>query len=78
MCKTIFDWRQARKITQTEAAELAGVGQPAWAKWEKGQVPAEQCLKVHRITAIPLHLLRPDIYPAPPMRRATDRKGVRA
>lgn len=78
MCKTIFNWRTARKLTQTEAASKAGVGQAAWAKWEKGQVPAEQCLKVNRITAIPLHELRPDIYPAPPMRRAGDKKGVRA
>jgi transcriptional regulator with XRE-family HTH domain len=78
MCKSILEWRTAQKITQTEAAALAGVGQAAWAKWERGQVPAEQCLKMHRITAIPLHILRPDIYPAPPMRRATDRKGIKA
>ena len=78
MCKTILDWRNERKLTQTEAAALVGIGQAAWAKWEKGQVPAEQCLKVHRLTDIPLHELRPDIYPAPPMRRATDRKGVKA
>ena len=39
-----------------------------------GILPAEQCLKIHRITRIPLHLLRPDVYPVPPMRRVTDKQ----
>lgn len=75
MCKTIFEWRTARKMTQTEAASMVGIGQAAWAKWEKGQVPAEQCLKVHKITGIALHLLRSDIYPVPQRRK---REGAQA
>lgn len=74
MCKTIIDWRNERKMKQAEAAALVGVTQGTWAKWEAGQVPPEQCLSVHQATRIPLHRLRPDIYPAPPMRRESDRK----
>ena len=77
MCKTILDWRTARKLTQTEAAAKFGIGQAAWAKWEKGQVPAEQCLRVHDVTGIALHVLRPDVYPVP-QRRATDRRKAGA
>jgi transcriptional regulator with XRE-family HTH domain len=74
MCKTITDWRNARKLKQAEAAALVGVTQGTWAKWEAGQVPPEQCLTVHGATGIPLHELRSDIYPTPPMRRSTDRR----
>jgi transcriptional regulator with XRE-family HTH domain len=74
MCKTILDWRQARNLTQAEAAALVDVKQAAWSKWENGQVPPEQCLSVHKVTGIALHLLRPDIYPTPPLRRSTDRR----
>jgi len=65
MTEHLKTWRLKRNLTQTEAAEQAGVRQPSWAKWESGKVPPEQCLTVHRLTAIPLHVLRPDIYPAP-------------
>lgn len=77
MCKHVLDWRIARKLTQAEAAALVDVAQPTWAKWEAGQVPPEQCLKVHDLTGVALHLLRPDIYPMP-QRRATDRKKAGA
>lgn len=65
MSKHLKDWRKKRNLKQAAAAEMAGVTQPSWAKWESGKVPPEQCLMVHRLTAIPLHVLRPDIYPAP-------------
>lgn len=73
MCKKILDWRTAHNLTQAEAAALVHVKQAAWSKWENGQVPPEQCLAVHRITGVALHLLRPDIYPVP-QRRESDRK----
>lgn len=35
----------------------------AVAQWK--QVPAERVLKVERVTGVPRHRLRPDLYPAP-------------
>lgn len=29
------------------------------------RIPTRVCLDVHAITQVPLHLIRPDIYPAP-------------
>lgn len=77
MSNELSKWRAARKFTQAEAGALVEVSQATWAKWEGGQVPPEQCLKVHEVTGIALHVLRPDIYPVP-QRRATDRKKAGA
>lgn len=34
-------------------------------RWERGRVPAERVLDVERVTGVPRHELRPDLYPAP-------------
>lgn len=77
MSNELSKWRAARKFTQAEAGSLVEVSQATWAKWEGGQVPPEQCLKVHEVTGIALHVLRPDVYPVP-QRRATDRRKAGA
>jgi DNA-binding XRE family transcriptional regulator len=75
MASIIRKWRDEQKLTQAAAGALVGVTQPTWAKWEDGQVPPEQCLAVHDATGLPLHLLRPDIYPMPP--ESDRRRGER-
>lgn len=47
------------------SAIARALGITAWAvaKWRR--VPAERVLAVERITGIPRHVLRPDIYPPP-------------
>lgn len=40
----------------------------AVAQWK--QVPAERVLDVERVTGVPRHRLRPDLYPAPEPERA--------
>jgi len=42
-------------------AKALGISQPAIYQWRR--VPAERVLMVERITGIPRHQLRPDIYP---------------
>jgi len=32
---------------------------------QSGRVPAERCQAISAVTGIPLHVLRPDIYPDP-------------
>ena len=44
------------------AAEL-GISQPAVSQWDV--VPPGRVLDVERITGIPRHRLRPDLYPLP-------------
>jgi DNA-binding transcriptional regulator YdaS (Cro superfamily) len=42
-----------------------GVSPQAVHKWKKNGIPAERVLEVERITGVPRHKLRSDIYPAP-------------
>jgi transcriptional regulator with XRE-family HTH domain len=65
MANSFRKWRKAQGLTQIEAAALFKMSQPSIAKWENGHVPPEQCLLVNKVTGIPLHELRPDIYPKP-------------
>lgn len=57
-------YRKAVGMSQADLAEklkLEGTG--TISKWENGRIPAERVLDVERITGIPRHRLRPDIYP---------------
>ncbi len=56
-------WRTLEQMTVKEFAELIGVQDSAVCKWERGRVSSKNALKVHEVTGIPLHRLRPDIYP---------------
>lgn len=43
-----------------------GIAHTSVIGWRQaGRIPAERCLAVSQATGIPLHELRPDIYPAP-------------
>lgn len=44
-------------------APRLGVTQSAVSMWER--VPAERALEIERLTGIPRHLLRPDLWTAP-------------
>lgn len=44
-------------------AIAAGVDKATVTRWGQKRVPAERVLQVERITGIPRHMLRPDIYP---------------
>lgn len=47
----------------TKLAEGLGVTRSAVSQWQR--IPAERVLDVERITGVPRHELRPDLYPAP-------------
>lgn len=40
-----------------------GITRQAISQWDR--IPAEQCRQVSEISGVPLHELRPDIYPEP-------------
>ena len=52
-------------LTRREIAEQIGVDKSTVTRWCQFRVPAERVLEVERITGVPRHELRPDIYPAP-------------
>lgn len=45
------------------AGKITGITPQAISQWRR--VPAERVLEVERVTGVPRHELRPDIYPAP-------------
>lgn len=58
-------YRVLHGLSQVELGALLGVKGSAVSKWEKRRPPAERVPDLHRVTGIPLHRLRPDIYPKP-------------
>lgn len=47
----------------TKLAAALGIKHPSFHSWQR--VPAERVLDIERITGLPRHELRPDLYPAP-------------
>jgi transcriptional regulator with XRE-family HTH domain len=47
-------WRRAKKLSQTAAAELVGVEQPTWSRWETGVWRPESPMRdvLQNLTAI--------------------------
>lgn len=48
---------------QVGLAKALGVSAQAITKWKDSRVPAERVLDFERVTGIPRHRIRPDIYP---------------
>lgn len=62
----IKDAIKRQGLNQRQFADLLGVSEGRVSQWlSTGRVPIERCRDISRITSIPLHELRPDIYPAP-------------
>lgn len=57
----------AKLGSQSALARAIGVSQPSVWKWVRDgkPIPAERVPAVSNATGIPLHELRPDIFPAP-------------
>jgi DNA-binding transcriptional regulator YdaS (Cro superfamily) len=55
----------ARAGGQKALAKLLGVGQSYVSNWKNRnkRVPAERVLEIERVTGVPRHQLRPDLYP---------------
>lgn len=60
----LWHWRQLQGVSQAELGRLVGVQDAAVNKWERGRIPAERVIKLSKVTGIPPHQLRPDLYPA--------------
>lgn len=66
MKNTIKEWRERQGLKAVEAAVAVEVTPAMWSRWENGTrpIPAERVPHLSRITGIPRHELRPDLYEA--------------
>jgi DNA-binding transcriptional regulator YdaS (Cro superfamily) len=56
--------------TALRLAQLLGLSPQAVSQWRR--VPVSRVLDVERLSDVPRHELRPDIYPAPPPPQAVE------
>jgi len=64
MSTALKSWRTTANMDAESAAKLAGVSLPTWSRWETGgrKVPAERVPALSRLTGVPMHELRPDVF----------------
>lgn len=49
-------------VTLANIAREIGVNKSALTRWAKRKIPAERAVDIARVTGIPRHLLRPDLW----------------
>lgn len=54
---------KAKGFNLAGLAALAGIDKATATRWAQRRIPAERVLEVERLTGVPRHELRPDIYP---------------
>jgi len=67
LMKVRLGWEMAIEAagSATKLGEMIGVTRACVSSWKWRGIPPTQCLKVNRATNVPLHQLRPDVYPEP-------------
>lgn len=56
-------FRDDTGTTLNAIAQKLGVHKSTVLRWEEGEIPAERVLPLEKLTGVPRHELRPDIYP---------------
>lgn len=59
-----------------ELANRLGLSRQAVYKWLEAGVPVERCGEIERLTGVPRHELRPDIFDAPQRRTRPNQREV--
>jgi DNA-binding Xre family transcriptional regulator len=58
-----------RKMRLADLARAVEVDKATTTRWSKGAIPPERVREVAKVTGIPAHVLRPDLWDAPAKRR---------
>lgn len=58
-------YRRDRNLTLEQAGAQFGVDKTTFMRWEAGAIPPKRVAEVSFMTGVPMHLLRPDVFPAP-------------
>ena len=56
-------YRHKAELSLEALASSLGVNKTTVFRWEERRIPAERVLDIERVTGIPRHELRPDLYP---------------
>lgn len=67
--ETGFDKAVAAVGGRERFMETLGVSRRTFFTWKKGLVPLGRYLVIAERTGVPLHVLRPDVWPVPARRR---------
>ncbi|KKX29215.1 helix-turn-helix transcriptional regulator [Rhizobium sp. LC145] len=60
----IKHWRTERSLSIEAAGALVGVSGVQWHRYENGtrRIPAEKAPSISKLTGVPLHEIRPDVF----------------
>lgn len=58
-------YRRDCKLTLGQAGAKFGVDKTTFMRWEAGAIPPKRVMEVSLVTGVPMHKLRPDVFPAP-------------
>lgn len=61
---TLSSLLAGRHLRLADLAKAIGVNKSTVTRWDQNGMPAERVLDVERITGVPRHELRPDLYPS--------------
>jgi DNA-binding transcriptional regulator YdaS (Cro superfamily) len=59
------------KINKNRVAKHFGISRQAVGQWFEGEIPPKRVIELEKITGIPRHELRPDIYPPEEYKKAS-------
>ncbi len=67
---SLFAYRRDMSLTLEQAGAKFGVDKTTFMRWEAGAIPPKRVAEVSFVTGVPMHVLRPDVFPAPKSQQA--------
>jgi len=58
-------------VSKSKIAQHFGISRQSVYEWFKGEVPPTRVIELEKVTGIPRHELRPDLYPPEEYKKAS-------